>query len=141
VLISSERVAGIHLVRAPGDAAVARCLTRQAGLATQSWLRLKPGWFRQGGAWQQHHLAASWRKTEASIQLDWEGLTCAAGQGEPEPGPPRLSAAWRKEYPDGLVCRSPRCCKPRNVVWQFPLLSPSRHLSTISMKTAGHNDR
>jgi len=129
VLISSEGVAGVHLVRAPGEAKAARCLTRQAGLAVQSWLRLKPGWYNQGGGWQQDRVAASWRKTEASVQFDWEGLTCAGSQGEPDPGPPRLSAAWRREHPDGLVCRvfhcapSPRCCKPRNVVWQFPLLS------------------
>lgn len=129
VLISTEGITGVRLIRAPGGAALASCLTRNAGRAVASWLRLKPGWFSRGGSWSQQHLAASWRKTTSTVRFDWEGLSCGSKKREADADEPRLSARWLKEYPDGLVCRvfhcapSPQCCKPRNVLWQFPLVS------------------
>lgn len=137
VLISTEGIAGVHVVRAARDAALSRCLTRGAGQAVESWLRLRPGWFRHGGSWSQGRLGVSWRRASSSVHFDWEGLTCQARESQPpndrpSPGDRGLSAAWRKEHPDGLVCRvfhcapSPGCCKPRNVVWQFPLVRGGR---------------
>lgn len=132
VLVSAEGITGVQVAKGAPEAAHARCLTRQAGRAVESWLRLRPGWFSRGGSWSQDRLAASWRKTDSTVRYDWEGLTCRPQEREADPGEPRLSAAWLKEYPDGLVCRvfhcapSPGCCKPRNVVWQFPLVSAPR---------------
>lgn len=135
VLISTEGVAGVHLVRGPGQAPLASCLVRRTGRAVESWLKLRPGWFRQGGTWAQRRLSRSWARASSAVHFHWEGLACGPGDRAADPGEPRLPAPWIGAHPDGLVCRvfdcapSPTSCRPRNVMWQFPLISGAGPIS------------
>ncbi len=127
LLISAEGIAGTRVVARNTSPAVTRCLLRRAGAAAGRWLALKPGWYRAGGSWSPARLAASWRKTPAPLEYDWEGITCSPAEAATDPGEPRLPASWIRAHRDGLACEvfqcapSPRCCKPRNVVWQLRL--------------------